>query len=133
MERMSLGTSSAEVEIFASLFGPVLPTYLHTYLLHLNTQPLPPLQNPQQTIYSMHPMMDSKICYSITSARWLATKKEAAARTTAMPFTMAIRNPPMAPMMPSQQEAIAETMDPCRTQGSQQFEQQGATHVKNVP
>jgi len=40
----------------------------------------------------MHPMMDSQM--------------------TAMPFTMAIRNPPMAPMMPSQQEAIAETMDP---------------------
>jgi len=29
-----------------------------------------------------------------------------------MPFTMAIKNPAMALMMPSQQEAIAETMDP---------------------
>jgi len=40
----------------------------------------------------MHPNMDS--------------------RMIAMPFTMAIKNPAMALMMPSQQEAIAETMDP---------------------
>ncbi len=37
---------------------------------------------------------------------------EGAVRTIAMPFTMAIKKPAMALMMPSQQEAIAETMDP---------------------
>jgi len=40
----------------------------------------------------MHPMIDS--------------------RMIAMPFTMAIKNAPMALMMPSKQEAIAETIDP---------------------